>query len=73
MISQERIQGKLEPEQVAVFKFRKEPFSVYMRWQGPRDVAGQEVCFVQGRHNNKMRVHATGAAGLFGFVTIDPR
>ncbi len=72
LVSQERVKGKLEPEYIMAMKFRQQPFSVYLRWLTPRDLAGQEVCYVEGRNNNKMRVHPTGAASMFGFVTIDP-
>jgi hypothetical protein len=73
LIKQERIRGKMLPEDFIELKLRQQPFSVYMRWVGPRDMAGQEVCFVAGRNNNKMRVHPTGLKGALGFITIDPR
>jgi hypothetical protein len=72
MVKQERIHGRLEPENLIELKVRQQPFSVYMRWQGPRAFAGQEVCYVAGRNNNMMRVHAAGVKGLVGFVSINP-
>jgi hypothetical protein len=73
MIKQERVGGKLQPENVIAVKFRNPPFSVYMKWSAPKESAGQEVCFVQGRNNDQMRVHATGLGSIVGFVSIDPR
>jgi hypothetical protein len=73
MIKQERVNGQLQPENVIAVKFRNQPFSVYMRWSAPRESVGQEVCFVHGRNNNMMRVHASGILGVAGFVSIDPR
>jgi hypothetical protein len=73
LIKQERINGQLQAENLIGVKFRNQPFSVYMKWYGPKDVAGQEVCFVQGRYNNMMRVRPTGLLGAAGFVSIDPR
>jgi hypothetical protein len=74
LVTQERVRGKLLPENVIAFHFRPQPFSVYMRWLGPKESAGQEVCYVQGRNNGKMRVHAAkGLGGLVGFVSLDPR
>jgi hypothetical protein len=73
MIKQERVNGQLQPENIIAVKLRNQPFSVYMRWSAPRESAGQEVCFVHGRNNNQMRVHANGILGVAGFVSIDPR
>jgi hypothetical protein len=74
LIQQERIKGILQPENVMLMKFRVQPFSVYMRWMAPRQMVGQEVCFVKGRNNDMMRVHATGLLrGAIGFISIHPR
>jgi len=72
MIKQEQIQGQLEAENVMEMKIRNRPFSVYLRWLAPGNVAGQEACFVAGRNNNMMRVHPTGFKGAFGFLSIAP-
>jgi Protein of unknown function (DUF1571) len=74
LIKQERVGGQLQPENIIAVKFRNQPFSVYMKWSAPRDSLGQEVCYVQGRNNNMMRVHPSGIlGGMAGFVNIDPR
>lgn len=73
MVSRENIKGKLKEESVVHMKFRVQPFSVYMRWLAPAESRGQEVAFVAGRNNNKMRVHSKGLLkGAIGFVSIDP-
>jgi hypothetical protein len=72
MVKQERVQGQLQPENVIEMKFRKEPFSVHMRWLGPRDFQNQEVCYIHGRNNNMMRVKAPGLLKLVGYVSIPP-
>jgi len=72
LISQERVRGKLLPENVISMSFRGQPFSVYMRWLGPKEFAGQEVAYVHGRNNGMMRVHAKGVLGALGFVSIAP-
>jgi hypothetical protein len=71
LISQERVKGKLLPECIIQMTFRKNPFSVHMKWLGPKEEAGQEVCFVQGRNQNKMRVLPAGFAKGFGWTSID--
>jgi hypothetical protein len=72
LIKRERIGGQLQPDQVIAMKVRNQPFSVYLRWQEPRSMAGQESCYVLGRNDNMMRVHPTGLAGIAGWVTLDP-
>lgn len=74
LISQEKVKGKLLPENVMLFLCRPQPFSVYMRWMAPKDLAGQEVAYIQGRNKDKMRVHPKkGFPKLVGWVSVDPR
>ncbi len=52
--------GKAQPEEIVLFKFRKNPFSVHFKWLG--DTAkGREVVYVKGRYDNK--IHTKLAAG----------
>lgn len=68
----ENVNGALSEEHVIEAKFRTQPFSVYMRWLAPSKLYGQEIAFVMGRNNNKMRVHSKGAIkGAVGFVSVD--
>jgi len=46
------------------------PFSVYMRWLAPQNDKDQEVAFVQGKNNNRMRVKSK-KTGILGFISID--
>jgi hypothetical protein len=69
----EQIRGQMQAENIMVMKVRTRPFSVYLRWQSPSALQGQEACYVTGRNNGMMRVHTTGLRGLAGFVSIDPR
>jgi len=73
LVKRERLRGQLGPDNVISMKVRNQPFSVYLRWQSPKDLAGQEACYVAGRNNGMMRVHSTGLIGAVGFVSIDPR
>jgi hypothetical protein len=70
LISQERVNGALLPENVMQLSFRKSPFSVYMKWLAPKNDAGQEVCYVQGKNNNQMRAHPANYA-FVGWISID--
>ena len=56
----EFVKGEYQPEEVILFKFRKQPFSVYLKWVGPLH-KGREVVYVKGRFDNKL--HTLLAAG----------
>jgi Protein of unknown function (DUF1571) len=56
----EQLNGKDKPEEILLFKFRKEPWSVYFKWLGTEG-KGREVVYVQGRYDNK--IHTLLAAG----------
>lgn len=72
-VKRERVKGVLLPENVMTMRVRANPFAVYMRWQAPRNIEGQEVCYAVGKHNGQMRVHSTGVLGLAGWVSLDLR
>jgi hypothetical protein len=68
----ENVGGLLSEEHIIEAKFRSQPFSVYMRWLSPSKLYGQEIAFIMGRNNNKMRVHSKGMIkGAVGFVNVD--
>jgi hypothetical protein len=74
LIKRERVNGKMPPEDTVMeMKVRTQPFSVYLRWLRPRIEAGQEVCYVAGKNDGKMRVRPKGVFGSFaGFISLDP-
>jgi hypothetical protein len=75
-VKREQIQGRLQPDHLITMNVRTRPFEIYLRWLGPANVAGQEVCYVPSKNAGEMRIHATGVRGAFGFVSIkidDPR
>ncbi|MGL4554765.1 MAG: DUF1571 domain-containing protein [Gemmataceae bacterium] len=72
LIKREKLDGDLGPNQVIDLKVRSAPFSVSMRWTEPKPSDGQEVCYVAGKNDGKMRVKPGGLLGSIGFVSIDP-
>jgi hypothetical protein len=56
----EVVQGKNKPDEIIFVKFRKEPFSVYLKWLGPEGNQ-REAIYVKGRYDNK--IHTKLAAG----------
>jgi hypothetical protein len=72
LIKRERMDGTLTANHVIAFKMRTTPFSVSMRWVEPRELAGQEVCYVAGKNNGDMRVKPPGLLGAIGFLSLSP-
>lgn len=63
LVKQERIGGKMRPEQEIEIKFKESPFSVVfhiVRNAGAAD----KIIFVEGANDNKFLAHPTGLAGL---------
>ncbi len=56
---QERIRGELGPRQVIAFKFRQEPFSLFMEWK-ENPLGADRLLYVEGQNDDKMLVHPTG-------------
>jgi hypothetical protein len=56
----EVVGGRNKPEEVLLFKFRKQPWSVYFKWLG-KEGAGREAIYVKGRYEDKL--HTLLAAG----------
>jgi hypothetical protein len=61
----EQVNGKDRPEELLIFKFRKQPFSVYFKFLGPEG-RGREVVFVKGQYGNQ--IHSLLAAGDMPFA-----
>lgn len=57
--------------QVMLLKFRREPFSVYLKFVEPH--AGREVIYVEGQNKGRLQVHeASGLASIIGTVSLSP-
>jgi hypothetical protein len=56
----EHVKGKDQPEELILFKFRKQPWSVYFKWLGAEG-QGREVIYVKGQHGDM--IHSLLAAG----------
>ncbi len=68
---QEQLKKGSPVRQTMSLKFRREPFSVYLKFVDP--AAGREVIFVEGRNNGKLQVHeASGIASLIGTINLLP-
>jgi hypothetical protein len=60
MRRREQVNGRMQPEEVMLVKFRKEPWSVSFHFLGPA-AKGREVVYVRGRYGDK--IHTLTAAG----------
>lgn len=63
-------EGRPNPEELVLFKERKEPFSVHFKWIGPES-QGREVLYVKGRYDDKL--HILTAAGDVPFIPAGRR
>jgi hypothetical protein len=52
----EVVQGRAKPEEVLIFKFREQPYSVHFKWLG-EEGQGREVVYVRGQGDDKLHVH----------------
>ena len=68
-VKQERIDGALQEEQIALLKVRNQPFSVAVKFQAPKSMAGRGAAYVVGKNNNQLR--AKGPLGIATF-SLDP-
>jgi hypothetical protein len=73
LIKRERLRQQMQPDHLISMRVRSQPFSIYMKWQAPRSLEGQEACYVAGKNNGMMRVHSSGLLSLIGWVPLDPR
>ncbi len=64
---QQRVAGKLEPEETILLKCRKTPFSLYMKWIR-RPYEGSELLYVKGWNEDRVKAHR---GGLLRFITRD--
>lgn len=60
---QERIDGRLGPEQTIAMKVRHHPFGVYLRFLEPEE--GREAVYVDGRYDNHLIAHPGGFGRAF--------
>lgn len=63
MKRQERIDGKLGPEQTIALKVRHNPFAIYMKFLPPD--SGKEVVYAEGRYDGHMIAHLGGLSRAF--------
>lgn len=69
MEMQEEVDGRLRPLDLIQIKIRRQPFSVYMRW----NESEQEALFVDGQNDNRLLVKPTkGLAALKRLWRLDP-
>jgi hypothetical protein len=73
LIKEERVHGRLLPEQQIAMKLRHEPFSVYLRFLGPQDVQDREVLYVDGANDGNLIAHeGRGLLSLGPSVPLAP-
>jgi len=73
MIKRERVNGTLGEREYMYAKVRHQPFSVYLNFLKPAEVAGRQVIYVQGVHNDELAAHeGKGIRARLGWVWLKP-
>ena len=72
LIKQETVNGEKQAAQAMELKVRHEPFSVYLKFRYPEDVAGQQVIYIKGQNNGNMLAHGIGLQRRLGTLPLDP-
>lgn len=75
-VRQERVRGKLMPEQTAELRVKAKPRSISLKFIGPNELLGHELVYVTGRHAEMIRVRPAGNFDAKAFMTVnatDPR
>ena len=70
-IKQERIKDELGPVQVIAFKFRQEPFSLFMEWK-ENPLGADRLLYVEGQNDDKMLIHPTGLMKWLKCLKLSP-
>ena len=74
LVKRERIDGKLGDYQYMAVKIRNHPFSVYLGFLKPEEVAGREVIYVDGANKNELQAHeGKGLERSIGHVLVQSR
>jgi hypothetical protein len=66
----ESVPGRAKPEEILLFKFREQPWSVHFKWLGDEG-KGREVVYVRGQGDDKL--HILTAAGDIPFAPAGRR
>jgi hypothetical protein len=61
----ELVEGKERAEEVIIFKYRRDPASIYMRWTGA-EAKNRELVYVKGQHDDMLHVAPGSGDTLFG-------
>jgi hypothetical protein len=69
-IKREKLGDELGPPNVMFMKVRATPFSVGFHWLEPKELTGQEVYYVAGKNDGKMRARGAGLLGRIGYVSL---
>ena len=72
MTKQENINGVIQEAEVMEIKVRHEPLSFYVKFGYPKNKAGQEAIWVQGKNEGKLIGHGVGFERKFGTNFLDP-
>ena len=73
LVKRERINGTLGDYQYLSVKIRNHPFSVYLRFLKPDEIAGREVIYQEGANKGELQAHeGKGLRAKLGTFSFNP-
>lgn len=73
LVKRERINGTLGDYQYMAVKIRNHPFSVYLKFLKPDEVAGREVIYQEGANKGELQAHeGKGLRARLGTFSFNP-
>ena len=73
LVKRERIGGRLKPYDTIAMKVRHDPFSVYMRFLGPKKARDRECLYVASQNDDLLLAHeGQGLMGRLPSISLDP-
>lgn len=67
MTRREMVNGSAKPEELMMFTFRKQPFSIYFKWIG-KENNGRQVVYVKGKYDDKLHIQTSPGGTSMGLA-----
>ncbi|MGL6095169.1 MAG: DUF1571 domain-containing protein [Fimbriiglobus sp.] len=72
-VRQERVSGRLVPEETCELRVRTQPFSVALKVVAPKEYAGRDTVYLSKRATTKVRFKDANKLGYLTLAVDDPR
>jgi len=59
MVRREVVGGRKRPEEMMAFQYRKQPYSIHLKWLG-QEGKGRELVYIEGMYDNRIQIKLAG-------------